>query len=75
MEKRKSTYKAPPVQIRKPVLTEQQLEELREIFSLFCTSDSNGKADPNEMRVAARTLGIRNSNPTIYAMIMELTAP
>ena len=64
MEKRKSNYNQsraiPPQPVKRPVLTEEQLSELREIFDIFCCPDANGKADLKEMRIAAQTLGMKH---------------
>ena len=44
---------------KKPLLSEEQIEELREIFDLFVGPEDNGKVCPMQMRTAADSLGLR----------------
>jgi Ca2+-binding EF-hand superfamily protein len=55
----------------RPGLTEDEIEEIREAFSLFDT-DSSGVIDPKELKAAMQSLGFEQKNPTIYAMIADL---
>ena len=56
-----------------PVLNEEQLVELREIFEMFKhEEDTDGKVDLVYMRSAAINLGLKNKNPTIMSAIQDL---
>ena len=52
-------------------LTPDEIEELKEAFSLFDT-ENNGLIDPKELKAAMQSLGFENKNPTIYKMIADL---
>jgi len=58
-------------QVERPGLTQDEIEEIREAFSLFDT-DGSGKIDPRELKAAMQSLGFESKNPTIYKMIAEL---
>ena len=60
-----------PKAVERPGLTEDEIEEIREAFSLFDT-DSSGTIDPKELKAAMQSLGFENKNPTIYQMIADL---
>merc|ERR1712048_1456408 len=55
----------------KPGLTEKEIEEIREAFSLFDT-DGSGSIDPKELKAAMHSLGFEKKSPTVYEMIAEL---
>jgi hypothetical protein len=57
--------------IERPGLTEDEIEELREAFSLFDT-EATGKIDPRELKSAMQSLGFESKNPTIFNMIADL---
>lgn len=57
--------------VERPGLTEDEIEEIREAFTLFDT-DGSGKIDPKELKAAMTSLGFENKNPTIYHMIADL---
>mmetsp|Transcript_7044 Transcript_7044/g.5008 ORF Transcript_7044/g.5008 Transcript_7044/m.5008 type:complete len:173 (+) Transcript_7044:31-549(+) len=58
----------------RPGLTEDEIEEIREAFSLFDT-DNSGVIDPKELKAAMKSLGFEQKNPTIYGMISDLDTP
>ena len=55
----------------KPGLTEDEIEEIREAFSMFDTSGT-GTIDPKELKVAMNSLGFEKKSPTVYEMISDL---
>ena len=55
----------------KPGLTEEEIEEIREAFSMFDT-DGSGKIDPKELKAAMHSLGFEKKSPTVYEMISDL---
>ncbi len=55
----------------KPGLTEEEIEEIREAFSMFDT-DGSGKIDPKELKAAMHSLGFEKKSPTVYDMICDL---
>lgn len=55
----------------KPGLTEEEVEEIREAFSMFDT-DGSGKIDPKELKAAMHSLGFEKKSPTVYEMICDL---
>lgn len=55
----------------KPGLTEEEIEEIKEAFSLFDT-DGSGSIDPKELKAAMHSLGFEKKSPTVYEMIAEL---
>ena len=55
----------------KPGLTEEEIEEIREAFSMFDTQ-GNGTIDPKELKAAMNSLGFEKKSPTVYEMICEL---
>ena len=57
--------------VEKPGLTEEEMEEIREAFSMFDT-DGTGKIDPKELKAAMHSLGFEKKSPTVYEMICEL---
>ena len=56
---------------KKPGLTEEQIEEIREAFNLFDT-DGSGTIDPKELKAAMQSLGFEAKNQTIYQMIGDI---
>lgn len=56
---------------RRPGLTEDEIEELRQAFDLFDT-DGSGTIDPKELRAAMQSLGFEAKNQTIYQMIKDI---
>merc|ERR1712193_601704 len=48
----------------KPGLTEEEIEEIREAFSLFDT-DGSGSIDPKELKAAMHSLGFEKKSPTV----------
>ena len=63
--------KGKPTKTEKPGLTEEEIEEIREAFSLFDT-DGSGSIDPKELKAAMHSLGFEKKSPTVYEMIAEL---
>ncbi|KAL3802344.1 hypothetical protein HJC23_007169 [Cyclotella cryptica] len=59
-----------PIQ-RRPGLTDDEIEELRQAFDLFDT-DGSGTIDPKELRAAMQSLGFEAKNQTIYQMIKDI---
>lgn len=57
--------------IRRPGLTQNEIEELRQAFDLFDTN-GNGKIDVKDLRSAMQSLGFDTKNPTIYQMIQDI---
>lgn len=55
----------------KPGLTEEEIEEIKEAFSLFDT-DGSGSIDPKELKAAMHSLGFERKSPTVFEMISEL---
>ena len=55
----------------KPGLTEEEVEEIREAFSMFDTQ-GKGTIDPKELKSAMNSLGFQKKSPTVYEMICEL---
>lgn len=55
----------------RPGLTEEEIEEIKEAFSLFDT-DGSGTIDPKELKAAMHSLGFDKKSPTVYEMISEL---
>ena len=55
----------------KPGLTEDEIEEIREAFSMFDTQ-GKGTIDPKELKAAMNSLGFEKKSPTVYEMICEL---
>lgn len=62
---------APRRRVERPGLTADEIEEVREAFSLFDT-DGSGTVDPKELKAAMQSLGFETKNPTVYQMIAEL---
>jgi len=60
-----------PTKLDRPGLTEEEIEEIREAFSLFDT-DGSGMIDPKELKAAMHSLGFEKKSPTVYDMIAEL---
>ena len=65
-----SSLKKPPT-TRRPGLTDDEVEELRQAFDLFDT-DGSGTIDPKELRAAMQSLGFETKNQTIYQMIQDI---
>jgi Ca2+-binding EF-hand superfamily protein len=63
--------KAPARKPEKPGLTEEEIEEIREAFSMFDT-DGSGRIDPKELKAAMHSLGFEKKSPTVYEMICDL---
>jgi Ca2+-binding EF-hand superfamily protein len=57
--------------MEKPGLSEEEIEEIREAFSMFDT-EGTGKIDPKELKAAMHSLGFEKKSPTVYEMICEL---
>ena len=57
--------------VSKPGLTEDEIEEIREAFSMFDTNGT-GTIDPKELKAAMHSLGFEKKSPTVYEMICEL---
>ena len=57
--------------VEKPGLTDEEMEEIREAFTMFDT-DGTGKIDPKELKAAMHSLGFEKKSPTVYEMICEL---
>ena len=57
--------------LERPGLTADEIEEVREAFSLFDT-DGSGTVDPKELKAAMQSLGFESKNPSVYQMIAEL---
>lgn len=57
--------------MEKPGLTDEEIEEIREAFSMFDT-DGSGKIDPKELKAAMHSLGFEKKSPTVYEMICDL---
>lgn len=55
----------------RPGLTDEEIEEIKEAFSLFDT-DGSGTIDPKELKAAMHSLGFEKKSPTVYEMIAEL---
>jgi Ca2+-binding EF-hand superfamily protein len=55
----------------RPGLTDEEIEEIKEAFSLFDT-DGSGTIDPKELKAAMHSLGFEKKSPTVYEMISEL---
>ena len=58
-------------QVTKPGLTEDEIEEIREAFSMFDTNGT-GTIDPKELKAAMHSLGFEKKSPTVYEMICDL---
>ncbi|EED93263.1 centrin-like protein [Thalassiosira pseudonana CCMP1335] len=56
---------------RRPGLTDDEVEELRQAFDLFDT-DGSGSIDPKELKAAMQSLGFDAKNQTIYQMIKDI---
>lgn len=56
---------------RRPGLTNDEIEELRQAFDLFDT-DGSGTIAPKELRAAMQSLGFEAKNQTIYQMIEDI---
>ena len=63
--------KKPAALARRPGLTDDEIEELRQAFDLFDT-DGSGTIDPKELRAAMLSLGFETKNQTIYQMIQDI---
>ena len=61
-----------PLIIKRPELTDEQRAELQEIFELFGT-DKDGRVDPQIIQATAESMELKDSNPTVYAIINQLT--
>ena len=57
--------------VTKPGLTEDEIEEIREAFSMFDTNGT-GTIDPKELKAAMNSLGFEKKSPTVYEMICDL---
>ena len=57
--------------LSKPGLTEDEIEEIREAFSMFDTNGS-GTIDPKELKAAMHSLGFEKKSPTVFEMISDL---
>ena len=60
-----------PAKSEKPGLTEEEIEEIREAFSMFDT-EGTGRIDPKELKAAMHSLGFEKKSPTVYEMICDL---
>ena len=59
--------------LSRPGLTEDEIEEIREAFSMFDTNGT-GRIDPKELKAAMHSLGFEKKSPTVYEMICDLEA-
>ena len=66
-----TTISSTKQQQRRPGLTDDEVEELRQAFDLFDT-DGSGTIDPKELRAAMQSLGFETKNQTIYQMIQDI---
>ena len=66
-----SSLKKSTTTTRRPGLTDDEVEELRQAFDLFDT-DGSGTIDPKELRAAMQSLGFETKNQTIYQMIQDI---
>ena len=57
--------------VEKQGLSEEEIEEIKEAFSMFDT-EGTGKIDPKELKAAMHSLGFEKKSPTVYEMICEL---
>ena len=71
MSKPKPKTNAKNSKLEKPGLSEEEIEEIREAFSMFDT-EGTGKIDPKELKAAMHSLGFEKKSPTVYEMICEL---
>ena len=71
MAKNIRTKVTPGGKVERPGLTEEEIEEIREAFSLFDT-EGNGRIDPKELKAAMHSLGFEKKSPTVYEMICDL---
>ncbi len=58
-------------QISSSILSEEDIEELREAFQLFDRKNT-GKINISELKEAMETLGFAERNPIIFQMVLEL---
>jgi centrin-1 len=58
---------------KKPGLTEEQVEEIREAFNLFDT-DHSGSIDYRELKAAMRALGFEVKKEELRKMITDIDA-
>lgn len=56
---------------KKTGLTDEEIEEIKEAFSMFDTN-GNGTIDPKELKAAMNSLGFEKKSPTVYEMICDL---
>ena len=66
-----SSLKKSTTTTRRPGLTDDEVEELRQAFDLFDT-DGSGTIDPKELRAAMQSLGFETKNQTNYQMIQDI---
>lgn len=71
MSRPKPTRQNAKGKAEKPGLTEEEVEEIREAFSMFDT-DGSGRIDPKELKAAMHSLGFEKKSPTVYEMICDL---
>jgi len=69
-QKSKTTSK----KVERPGLSTDEVEEIRQAFDLFDTSQT-GMIDPAELKAAMQSLGFDTKNPTIYQLIADLDTP
>ena len=55
-------------------LSYEEVAKIRQAFEIF-DSNGSGKIDPKELKVAMRSLGFDNKNPTIYQVVVDLDTP
>lgn len=63
--------KKPEKKKERPVLSEEEINELKETFDLF-DEDKSGTIDPEEIKKALDNLGLEKRNPIVYRMISDL---
>lgn len=56
---------------KKTGLTDEEIEEIKEAFTMFDTN-GNGTIDPKELKAAMNSLGFEKKSPTVYEMICDL---
>jgi len=74
MSKYNQKSKTASKKVERPGLSTDEVEEIRQAFDLFDTSQT-GMIDPAELKAAMQSLGFDTKNPTIYQLIADLDTP